>query len=376
MALLLLGVKALFFFADNGYRDPGLGGPIVCSSGAGVRLLPLPRDRGPRELTRGGRRDRRRRVHELLLVAAVPGRRADPRPDDHRWRRRRGGLWRDPAQADDPGHGMTRRAAALAALAIIGLLAAGCGTTAPTPAGDPGDFMDVPGIGPTRIDVPAPERRRQRAVRRRSAPAVERRDDGRARGGPARRRPVRRPRGRQRRRPGRRDRPEDRRRCGARTCRPTIRCATSPSPSRTRPGCCGSTWRPTSPRATRSTSRPSSSSRGSASARSSRPGSARPGPPRRGRSPVGFDLRRRAPRAPAGLPRGLDRPGHPRRHQRAHRRQRPALRAVPGVRPVGGRARPHRRRAPGPRSARLVLRVAPGMTTPRRSPGRSMTAET
>ena len=25
-ALLLLGVKALFFFADNGYRDPGLGG--------------------------------------------------------------------------------------------------------------------------------------------------------------------------------------------------------------------------------------------------------------------------------------------------------------------------------------------------------------
>lgn len=32
-ALLLLGVKALFFYADNGYRDPGLGGPLVCSSG-------------------------------------------------------------------------------------------------------------------------------------------------------------------------------------------------------------------------------------------------------------------------------------------------------------------------------------------------------
>ena len=34
MAVLLLGVKALFFFADNGYRDPGLGGSIACSSGA------------------------------------------------------------------------------------------------------------------------------------------------------------------------------------------------------------------------------------------------------------------------------------------------------------------------------------------------------
>jgi hypothetical protein len=34
MALLLLGVKALFFSADNGYRDPGLGGPIACQSGA------------------------------------------------------------------------------------------------------------------------------------------------------------------------------------------------------------------------------------------------------------------------------------------------------------------------------------------------------
>ena len=34
MALLLLGVKALFFSADNGYRDPGLGGQISCQSGA------------------------------------------------------------------------------------------------------------------------------------------------------------------------------------------------------------------------------------------------------------------------------------------------------------------------------------------------------
>ena len=33
MAVLLLGVKALFFYADNGYRDPGLGGSLTCSSG-------------------------------------------------------------------------------------------------------------------------------------------------------------------------------------------------------------------------------------------------------------------------------------------------------------------------------------------------------
>jgi hypothetical protein len=34
-AVLLLGVKALFFYADNGYRDPGLGGPLTCQPGAG-----------------------------------------------------------------------------------------------------------------------------------------------------------------------------------------------------------------------------------------------------------------------------------------------------------------------------------------------------
>jgi hypothetical protein len=32
-AVLLLSVKALFFYGDNGYRDPSAGGPIVCSSG-------------------------------------------------------------------------------------------------------------------------------------------------------------------------------------------------------------------------------------------------------------------------------------------------------------------------------------------------------
>jgi hypothetical protein len=34
LAALVLLIKALFFFADNGYRDPGLGGSINCSSGA------------------------------------------------------------------------------------------------------------------------------------------------------------------------------------------------------------------------------------------------------------------------------------------------------------------------------------------------------
>jgi hypothetical protein len=34
VALLLLSIKALFFYGDNGFRDPGLGGPIACSPGA------------------------------------------------------------------------------------------------------------------------------------------------------------------------------------------------------------------------------------------------------------------------------------------------------------------------------------------------------
>lgn len=34
LAGLVLLIKALFFFADNGYRDPGLGGSINCSAGA------------------------------------------------------------------------------------------------------------------------------------------------------------------------------------------------------------------------------------------------------------------------------------------------------------------------------------------------------
>ena len=34
VAALLLVIKALFFYGDNGFRDPGLGGPIACSPGA------------------------------------------------------------------------------------------------------------------------------------------------------------------------------------------------------------------------------------------------------------------------------------------------------------------------------------------------------
>ena len=34
LAALLIGIKALFFVADDGYRDPGLGGRISCTSGA------------------------------------------------------------------------------------------------------------------------------------------------------------------------------------------------------------------------------------------------------------------------------------------------------------------------------------------------------
>ena len=34
MAALLLAVKALFFFGDNGYRPTELGGPVSCSGGA------------------------------------------------------------------------------------------------------------------------------------------------------------------------------------------------------------------------------------------------------------------------------------------------------------------------------------------------------
>jgi hypothetical protein len=38
LALLLLAVKALFFYADDGYRDPGLGGRITVAAEDGRRV--------------------------------------------------------------------------------------------------------------------------------------------------------------------------------------------------------------------------------------------------------------------------------------------------------------------------------------------------
>jgi hypothetical protein len=54
VAVLLLAVKALFFYADNGYRDPGLGGRLACASGPEcvyARYLDL--GRGPDLLAAG-----------------------------------------------------------------------------------------------------------------------------------------------------------------------------------------------------------------------------------------------------------------------------------------------------------------------------------
>jgi hypothetical protein len=52
--VLLLMLKLLFFFGDNGYRDPGLGGTIICSTGADcVYQRYLDADRG-RELVAAG----------------------------------------------------------------------------------------------------------------------------------------------------------------------------------------------------------------------------------------------------------------------------------------------------------------------------------
>ena len=56
LAVMLLGVKALFFYADDGYRDPGLGGRITCQSGADCvyhRYL----ETQPKELAQAGVHD-------------------------------------------------------------------------------------------------------------------------------------------------------------------------------------------------------------------------------------------------------------------------------------------------------------------------------
>jgi hypothetical protein len=47
-ALLLLGIKALFFFGDDGYRDASAGGRLECTAGADcVYARYLADDRGP-----------------------------------------------------------------------------------------------------------------------------------------------------------------------------------------------------------------------------------------------------------------------------------------------------------------------------------------
>ena len=53
-AVLLLAVKALFFYADNGYRDPGQGGQLTCAAGAGcVYERYLDDGRGPQLVAAG-----------------------------------------------------------------------------------------------------------------------------------------------------------------------------------------------------------------------------------------------------------------------------------------------------------------------------------
>jgi hypothetical protein len=53
-AVLLLAIKALFFYADNGYRDPGLGGQLTCQAGAGcVYERYLEDGRGPQLVAAG-----------------------------------------------------------------------------------------------------------------------------------------------------------------------------------------------------------------------------------------------------------------------------------------------------------------------------------
>jgi hypothetical protein len=53
LAVLLIGVKALFFVADDGYRDPGLGGRISCVRGAECVYQRYLQGQGPALLASG-----------------------------------------------------------------------------------------------------------------------------------------------------------------------------------------------------------------------------------------------------------------------------------------------------------------------------------
>ena len=46
LAAFLLGIKALFFYADNGYRDPSAGGNLVCQTGPDCAWKRYEADRG------------------------------------------------------------------------------------------------------------------------------------------------------------------------------------------------------------------------------------------------------------------------------------------------------------------------------------------
>ena len=46
LAVFLLGIKALFFYADNGYRDASAGGNLTCGTGPGCAWARYDADRG------------------------------------------------------------------------------------------------------------------------------------------------------------------------------------------------------------------------------------------------------------------------------------------------------------------------------------------
>jgi hypothetical protein len=47
LAIFLLGIKALFFYADNGYRDASAGGSLTCQPGRECAWARYDADRGP-----------------------------------------------------------------------------------------------------------------------------------------------------------------------------------------------------------------------------------------------------------------------------------------------------------------------------------------
>ena len=67
LAALLLGVKALFFVADDGYRDPGLGGSDLVYLRRRLRVPAIPRD-----AARGARERGRHRCRDLLGLLLGP----------------------------------------------------------------------------------------------------------------------------------------------------------------------------------------------------------------------------------------------------------------------------------------------------------------